>query len=60
MGVHQRIFPDQFGAEHALGSFTRWVMGALISWTFLVIADWSGGHTFAFYAAMMVLQLVWP
>ena len=24
-----------------------------------MIADYSGGHTFAFYAAMMVLQLIW-
>jgi len=43
----------------ALGSFTHWVMAALISWTFPVIAEASGGHAFAFYAAMMVLQLLW-
>ena len=36
-----------------------WVMAALISWTFPIIAAQSGGHTFAFYAVMMVLQLVW-
>lgn len=54
------IFPNRVRARgQALGSFTHWVMAALISWTFPVIADWSGGHTFAFYAAMMVLQLVW-
>jgi len=34
-------------------------MAASISWTFPVIADWSGAYTFAFYAPMMVLQLVW-
>jgi len=54
------IFPNRVRARgQALGSFTHWVMCAAISWTFPVIADWSGGHIFAFYAAMMVLQLLW-
>ena len=54
------IFPNRVRARgQALGSFTHWVMAALISWTFPVIAGWSGGHVFAFYAAMMVLQLLW-
>lgn len=54
------IFPNRVRARgQALGSFTHWVMAAVISWTFPVIADWSGGHTFAIYAAMMVLQLFW-
>jgi len=54
------IFPNRVRARgQALGSFTHWVMAALISWTFPVIASISGGHTFAFYAAMMVLQLLW-
>ncbi len=54
------IFPNRVRARgQALGSFTHWFMAAAISWTFPMIADWSGGHTFAFYAAMMVLQLIW-
>ncbi len=54
------IFPNRVRARgQALGSFTHWIMAALISWTFPMIADWSGGHTFAFYTLMMVLQLVW-
>ena len=54
------IFPNRIRARgQALGSFTHWIMAALISWTFPMIADWSGGHTFAFYTLMMVLQLVW-
>ncbi len=54
------IFPNRVRARgQALGSFTHWFMCALISWTFPVIADWSGGHAFAFYATMMVLQLIW-
>ncbi|MBC7353502.1 MAG: MFS transporter, partial [Thermogutta sp.] len=54
------IFPNTVRAKgQALGSFTHWFMCALISWTFPVIAAASGGHAFAFYAAMMVLQLLW-
>ncbi len=54
------IFPNRVRARGAaLGSFTLWVMNALISWTFPVFAGISGWMVFAFYAAMMVLQLVW-
>ena len=54
------IFPNRIRARgQALGSFTHWLMAALISWTFPIIAAQSGGHTFAFYAVMMVLQLFW-
>lgn len=54
------IFPNAVRAQgQALGSFTHWVFAALISWTFPMIAELSGGHTFAFYSSMMVLQLIW-
>jgi len=54
------VFPNRVRAKgQALGSFTHWFMAALISWTFPVIADISGGHTFAFYAVCMVGQLLW-
>ena len=54
------IFPNRVRARgQALGSFTHWFVAALISWTFPVIAEVSGGHTFAFYSGMMVLQLIW-
>ncbi len=54
------IFPNRVRARgHALGCFTHWFFAALISWTFPVIAEMSGGHTFAFYSCMMVLQLIW-
>lgn len=54
------IFPNRVRARgQALGSFTHWFMAAAISWTFPVIAAASGGHAFAFYAGMMVLQLLW-
>jgi SP family xylose:H+ symportor-like MFS transporter len=54
------IFPNRVRARgQALGSFTHWFMAAVISWTFPMIAEASGASAFAFYAAMMVLQLVW-
>jgi MFS transporter, SP family, xylose:H+ symportor len=54
------IFPNRVRARgQALGSFTHWVMAALVSWTFPMIAERSSGHAFAFYAAMMLLQLLW-
>jgi sugar porter (SP) family MFS transporter len=54
------VFPNRVRAKgQALGSFTHWIMAAAISWTFPVIADISGGHTFAFYAICMVGQLIW-
>jgi SP family xylose:H+ symportor-like MFS transporter len=54
------IFPNRVRARgQSLGSFTHWIMAAVISWTFPIIAEQSGGHAFAFYAAMMGLQLAW-
>jgi len=54
------IFPNRVRARgQALGSFTHWIMAAGISWTFPMIAEKSGGHTFAFYGIMMVVQLIW-
>jgi SP family xylose:H+ symportor-like MFS transporter len=54
------IFPNRVRARgQALGSFTHWVGAAAVSWTFPIIAEASGGHAFAFYAVMMVGQLVW-
>jgi len=54
------IFPNRVRARgQALGTFTHWFMAAAISWTFPMIAEISGGYTFAFYALCMVGQLVW-
>jgi len=54
------IFPNKVRAKgQALGTFTHWFMAAIISWTFPMIAEISGGHTFAFYAICMVGQLFW-
>ena len=54
------IFPNRVRAKgQALGSFTHWFMCAGIAWTFPMLAEKTGAHVFAFYAAMMVLQLIW-
>jgi sugar porter (SP) family MFS transporter len=54
------IFPTRVRAKgQALGSFTHWFMCAAIAWTFPMLAERTGAHVFAFYAGMMVLQLIW-
>jgi sugar porter (SP) family MFS transporter len=54
------IFPNRVRSRgQALGSFTHWVMAALISQTFPIIAARAGWLTFAFYALCSVGQLVW-
>jgi len=53
------IFPNAVREKgQALGSFTHWFMAAVVSWTFPVVAQASGGHAFSFFAAMMLLQFV--
>jgi len=55
------IFPNKVrAAGQTLGSSTHWVMAALISWTFPIIAEGSplgGAYAFTFFSAMMMLQL---
>ncbi len=54
------IFPNRVRARgQSLGSTTHWIAAAIISWTFPLIAQISGGFTFAFYALCMVGQLIW-
>lgn len=51
------VFPNRVRAKgQSLGSFTHWVMNALVSGFFPVVAATSGGAPFAFFALMMVLQ----
>ena len=53
------VFPNQVRAQgQSLGSFTHWVMNALISTVFPVMAARSGGAPFVFFAIMMVVQFV--
>lgn len=54
------IFPNGVRAKgQTLGSTTHWVMAALIAFSFPMLAErLGGGHTFSFFSAMMVLQLL--
>jgi len=51
------VFPNNVRAKgQSLGSFTHWIMNALISGAFPLVAARSGGYPFVFFSAMMVLQ----
>src|SRR3981189_3400263 len=53
------VFPNRVRAKgQSLGSFSHWIMNALISFVFPVLAAKSKPIPFAFFAAMMVLQFV--
>lgn len=56
------IFPNSVRSQGgSLGSFTHWIMAAIISWTFPVIVEGSpmgGFYSFVFYAFMMLLALL--
>jgi MFS transporter, SP family, xylose:H+ symportor len=54
------IFPNHLRARgQALGSFTHWIMAALISQTFPMFAEQMGWRIFAIYGLFMVGQLIW-
>lgn len=55
------VFPTQHRAEgQALGSFTHWTMAAAVTSVFpAVVASVAPGFVFAFFCAMMILQLIW-
>jgi sugar porter (SP) family MFS transporter len=51
------IFPSDVRARgQGVGSSTHWFMDALIAWAFPIIAVYSKGAPFVFFAAMMVVQ----
>jgi sugar porter (SP) family MFS transporter len=51
------IFPTAVRARgQSLGSSTHWVMNALISWAFPIVATHSKAAPFVFFSGMMVLQ----
>jgi len=56
------IFPNKLRAKgQALGSFSHWLLAALVSWVFPVIATGntrSTGLAFAFFGLMMLIQFV--
>ena len=51
------VFPNTVRAKgQSLGSFSHWVMNALISGIFPLLAASSGGYPFVFFAIMMGVQ----
>jgi len=55
------VFPNRHRAQgQALGSSTHWIFAALLTTFFpTMVAAFAPGYVFAFFACMMVLQLVW-
>ena len=53
------VFPNRVRAKgQSLGSFTHWLMAALISLGFPTVAHWSKPLPFVFFAALTVAQFV--
>lgn len=56
------IFPNSVRSQGgSLGSFTHWIMAAIISWTFPIIVEGSpngGFYSFVFYTIMMVIAFI--
>jgi sugar porter (SP) family MFS transporter len=56
------IFPNSVRSQGgSLGSFTHWIMAAIISWTFPIIVEGSpngGFYSFIFYSVMMLASLI--
>ncbi|MEQ9443699.1 MAG: sugar porter family MFS transporter [Cyclobacteriaceae bacterium] len=54
------IFPNRVRASgQALGSFTHWLMAALVAFSFPIVAEaLGGGLTFTIFCGMMLLQLL--
>jgi sugar porter (SP) family MFS transporter len=51
------IFPNSVRAKgQSLGSFTHWLMTAVLSWVFPLLSQHSPAVPFAFFGAMMLLQ----
>jgi sugar porter (SP) family MFS transporter len=54
------IFPNEVRAKgQTLGSFTHWIMAAIIAFSFPYFAEeLGGGNTFLFFCVMMIIQLL--
>lgn len=54
------IFPNHVRAKgQTLGSFTHWIMAALIAFSFPALTEkLGGGNTFLFFSIMMIIQLL--
>jgi sugar porter (SP) family MFS transporter len=56
------IFPNSVRSQGmSLGSFTHWIMAAIISWTFPIIVEGlpnGGVYSFIFYSVMMLISFI--
>jgi len=56
------IFPNSVRSQGgSLGSFTHWIMAAIISWVFPIIVEGSpkgGFYSFIFYSLMMLISFI--
>ncbi len=51
------VFPNRVRAKgQSLGSSSHWIMNAIVSFLFPVLAKYSGGMPFAFFAVMTMVQ----
>jgi hypothetical protein len=54
------IFPQDVRAKgQSFGGAVHWIMCMLVSWLFPVAIARTGTAAFAFFAAMMLLEMVW-
>ena len=54
------IFPPDVRAKgQSFGGTVHWVMCMLVSWLFPVAVARTGTYAFAFFAAMMLIEMVW-
>ena len=54
------IFPPDVRAKgQSFGGTVHWVMCMLVSWLFPVVVARTGTFAFAFFAAMMLIEMVW-
>ena len=54
------IFPPDVRAKgQSFGGMVHWVMCMLVSWLFPVAVARTGTYAFAFFAAMMLIEMVW-
>ena len=54
------IFPPDVRAKgQSFGGMVHWVMCMLVSWLFPVAAERTGTWAFAFFAVMMLIEMVW-
>ena len=54
------IFPPDVRAKgQSFGGMVHWVMCMLVTWLFPVVAKDTGTYAFAFFAAMMLIEMFW-